>query len=74
MNLTHFQAFLAVMADSDFSWVFYLLALLQIFVAAWVGVKQFCGHKVLTCITVVSLLLFPMLLLLGMYYACQPIA
>ncbi|WP_146744549.1 hypothetical protein [Herbaspirillum rubrisubalbicans] len=69
------KAFLATMATTeDASWVLYVIAFLQISVAAF-HLKTGLRHQpISTILLVVSSLLVPLLLIVGFYYAMQPVA
>lgn len=74
MNLTHFQGFLAALADSSVSAVFYLAAGYQLIV---LGLGFFRGARQARWYSLaagVSHLVLPMFLLVGFYYAIRPVA
>jgi hypothetical protein len=74
MNLTPLEGFLAVVADSQFSWLFYLIAFFQVSVAVCCLKKSFRNSRVAIILIIISSLLIPALLVVGFYYAIQPVA
>lgn len=74
MNLTPLQGFLAAMADSQFSWIFYLIALFQVSIAAIHLTKRFRSSRIATPAIIVSSLMVPALLIIGFYYATRAVA
>lgn len=74
MTLTPLEGFLAAMADSQFSWLFYLIAVFQTSVAACHLIKGFRNRRISTVLMVISSLIVPALLIIGFYYATRPVA
>jgi cell division protein FtsX len=74
MKLTPLEGYLAAMSDSQFSWIFYLIAFFQVSVAVMHLTKKFRSSKILTIVTIASLLIFPALLIIGFYFATRPVA
>lgn len=73
MNLTPFEGFLAAMADSQFSGIFYAVAIFQIAVLAAGLSERARRHPMLAVLIVISQLILPVLLAFGVYYATRPI-
>ena len=69
------KTFLSVMATTeDVAWLFYVVALFQISVAACHLNKNFRNKRILTILMTISALLLPVLLIVGFYYAMRPVA
>lgn len=73
MNLTPFQGFLAAMADSQFSAIFYVVAIFQIALLVAGFSERARRHPMLAMLVVISQLILPTLLAFGVYYATRPI-
>ncbi|MCK9193755.1 MAG: hypothetical protein M0P19_07760 [Nevskia sp.] len=74
MSLTPFEGFLAAMADSQFSWVFYLIAFFQTSITACHLIKIFRNNRIANILMVISSLIIPVLLIVGFYYATRSVA
>jgi hypothetical protein len=74
MSLTPFEGFLAAMADSPFSWIFYLVALLQGGVAAYYAIAAVRRKKSPAAPAILSSLVLPIMLIAGVYFAARPVA
>ena len=74
MSLTPLEGFLAALADSEFSWVFYLIALLQAGVAVRYAITGIRQRRLSTVPAILSSLALPILLAAGFYFATRPVA
>lgn len=74
MNLTPFQGFLAAMADSQFSGIFYIAAAFQMTLLIAGFFKGVRRHSMLVTLVAISQLILPVLLAFGFYYATRPVA
>jgi hypothetical protein len=72
VSLTPFQGFLAALADSDFSAVFYIAASYQLLVAGLGCFARVRVKKWYLIVAGVSHLLLPIFLVMGVYHATQP--
>ena len=72
-TLSSLEAFLVQMADSPFSWIFYLAAFFQCLVTAlYVKKAGFRDRGISIPVIVASLLILPASLTIGFHYAIQP--
>lgn len=74
MNLTPFQGFLAALADSDFSAIFYIAALYQLVVLALGCVARFRATSAYAVAAGMSHLLLALFIAAGFYFATRPVA
>lgn len=74
MNLTAFQGFLAALADSEFSALFYIAALYQLGILALGFVPRVRASGAYTAAAAVSHLLLTAFLAVGFYFATRPVA
>lgn len=72
--MTLFQGFLAAMADSQFSGIFYFAAVFQMTLLIAGFFKRARRHSLLVALVAISQLILPVLLALGFYYATRPVA
>lgn len=74
MILTPLEGFLAAMADSDFSIPFYVASLFQVTIF-FLGISKTIRCKFwFRVLAGIALLVFPILLALGAYFAMIPVA
>jgi hypothetical protein len=72
-TLSSLETFLAYMAGSPFSWIFYLVAVFQCLIAALCVKKAgFRDRSISIPVIVASLLILPASLAVGFHYAAQP--
>jgi hypothetical protein len=74
MNLTPFQGFLAALADSEFSALFYTAAVFQLVVLALGFVPRVRTSKAYATATALSHVLLTAFLVAGFYFATRPVA
>lgn len=74
MNLTPFQGFLAALADSEFSALFYVAALYQVVVFGLGFVPRIKRTRAYAAAAGVSHLLLTLFLVAGFYFATRPVA
>jgi hypothetical protein len=74
MNLTPFEGFLAALADSEFSWIFYLIAVLQTGAAAYYLIAGVRRKRLSAVPAILSSLVLPIMLVAGFYFATRPVA
>lgn len=74
MNLTPFQGFLAALADSEFSALFYIAALYQLVVLGLGLVPRIRDTAAYSAAAGVSHLLLTLFLVAGFYFATRPVA
>lgn len=74
MNLSPFQGFLAALADSEFSALFYIAALYQLVVLALGFVARVRATAAYSLAAAVSHMLLTAFLVAGFYFATRPVA